>query len=258
VALTDAGRVLLDHFEQIITKLGAAWADVDALSAGRAGTVRLGIAPSVEARVMPQVLSRLARCTEISVQVTECDDDSACAALVDTRVDAALVSGQLPEGPIVTHRVIEDPLMLLVQADAPLARRGTAPSLAEIGALALIGRSGSSDADAAFREFEQRGIQPRIVYSSDDDATVHALVANGVGGAIVPALAVDRHDDTVTALSLGEVLPARVLSLAWHADRRLTPTLETFCDETIGACRGIQREIDERFPQADRPLACSA
>jgi hypothetical protein len=50
-----------------------------------------------------------------------------------------------------------------------------------------------------------------------------------------------------------------VLSLAWHAERELTPTLETFCDQTIAACRDIQRELEERLsatPQA--AVACSA
>ena len=84
-------------------------------------------------------------------------------------------------------------------------------------------------------------------------------MASGVGAAIVPALSVDWGDDTVAAVRLDDVLSPRVLSLAWHAERQLTPTLETFCDETIAACRDIQRELDERL--SDRPhaeLACLA
>jgi DNA-binding transcriptional LysR family regulator len=205
------------------------------------------------------VLPRLARDTDITVSAVECVDDEACAALAESRIDAALVSGPLGDGPLVGHRLIEDPLVLLVQADAPLARRGTAPSLAEIGAIALIGRRGSSDADLAFRELEARGIAPRIVYESDDDATVHALVASGVGAAIVPALSVDWSDDAVAAVPLDDQLSPRVLSLAWHAERELTPTLETFCDETIAACRDIQRELEERLGRTpEAAVACSA
>src|SRR5262245_30760830 len=69
VTLTDAGTLMLRHFEDIVSKLGAAWADVDALGAGRAGLVRLGIATSVEARVMPHVLSRLVADAQIRVSV---------------------------------------------------------------------------------------------------------------------------------------------------------------------------------------------
>jgi DNA-binding transcriptional LysR family regulator len=259
VALTQAGRVLLEHFEHILVRLEAARADVEALDAGRTGVVRLGLTPSVESRIVPEVLPRLARDTDISVSAVECVDGEACAALAESRIDAALVSGPLGDGPLVGHRLIEDPLVLLVRADAPLARRGTAPSLAEIGAIALIGRRGSSDADLAFRELEARGIAPRIVYESDDDATVHALVASGVGAAIVPALSVDWSDDTVAAVPLDDHLSPRVLSLAWHAERELTPTLETFCDETIAACRDIQRELDERLGRTpETAVACSA
>jgi DNA-binding transcriptional LysR family regulator len=252
VALTDAGRVLLDHFEEILVKLGAAWADVEALDAGRAGRVRVGMTPSVEARIVPEVLPRLGRDTQITVDVTGCDDGEACEALTESRIDAALVSGPLGDGPLVGHRLIEDPLVLLVQADAPLARRGTAPGLAEIGAFALIGRRGSADVAAAFQELEATGVEPRVVYESDDDATVHRLVAKGVGAAIVPALSVDWRDEAVAVLPLDDVLGPRVLTLAWHAERQLTPTLERFCDVTIAACRELQRRLDERLARPEQ------
>jgi DNA-binding transcriptional LysR family regulator len=171
VALTDAGRLILGHFEDILVKLGAAWADVEALSDGRAGAVRIGAPASIEARIVPEVLPRLAHGSDIRVSVTQCVDDAACDALADTRIDAALISGPLPDGPLVGHRVIEDPLVLLVPADAPLARRGTAPRLAEVGALALIGRSAARDTETAAAEFEALGVQPRVVHASDDDAT---------------------------------------------------------------------------------------
>jgi molybdate transport repressor ModE-like protein len=259
VALTEAGRVLLEHFDEILIKLGAAWADVEALGAGRAGVVRLGLTASVEARVVPEVLPRLAQHSDIVLQVSECDDAEACAALADNRVDAAIVSGAVSDGPFVSHRLLQDPLVLLVQADAPLARRRTAPALSEIGAIALIGRRGSRDADLAFQDIEAMGVQPRVVYACDDDATIHALVASGVGAAILPALSVDWDDGSVAAIPLDELLRPRVLSLVWHAERQLTPTLETFCDETIASSRDIQRRLDERLARtAETEVACSA
>ncbi len=247
VALTDAGQLVLGHFEEILVRLGAAWADVEALSDGRAGAVRFGAPASVEARIIPQVLPRLARDSQIQVKVTQCADEAACAALAENRIDAALVSGPLPDGPLMGRRVIEDPLVLLVPADAPLARRGRGPRMAEIAALALIGRSAARDTETAFAQFEALGVQPRIVHTTDDDASVHALVANGIGAAILPALSVDWDDESVAALPLDESVRPRVLSLAWHAERELTPTLETFCDATIAACREIQQRIDERL-----------
>jgi DNA-binding transcriptional LysR family regulator len=122
----------------------------------------------------------------------------------------------------------------------------------------LIGRCAARDVETVFTEFEAIGVHPRVVHSSDDDATVHALVAGGIGAAIVPALSVDWEDDAVVALPLDEAIRPRVLSLVWHAERELTPTLETFCDATIGACREIQRRLDERLSSGPRELMKTA
>jgi hypothetical protein len=55
------------------------------------------------------------------------------------------------------------------------------------------------------------------------------------------------------------VLAPRVLSLVWHAERRLSPALETFCDATIAACRELQHDLDERLSLPPRAaLAYSA
>jgi DNA-binding transcriptional LysR family regulator len=75
----------------------------------------------------------------------------------------------------------------------------------------------------------------------------------------VPALSVDWSDDSVAAVPLDDVLSPRVLSLVWHAERRLTPALETFCDATIAVCRELQRELDERLDRvSDAAVACPA
>jgi hypothetical protein len=44
----------------------------------------------------------------------------------------------------------------------------------------------------------------------------------------------------------------------WHAERRLTPALETFCDAAIAACRELQRELDERLLVRRAPRAMVA
>jgi DNA-binding transcriptional LysR family regulator len=250
VALTDAGQLVLGHFEEILVRLGAAWADVEALSDGRAGAVRFGVPASVEARIVPAVLPRLD--SKLHVKVTQTADEAACVALAENRLDAALVSGPLPAGPLIGRRVIEDPLVLLVPAEAPLARRGHGPRMAEVAALALIGRSAARDTETAFAQFEAIGVQPRIVHTTDDDASVHALVAAGIGAAILPALSVDRTDHAVVALPLDDSVRPRVLSLVWHAERDLTPTLEAFCDATIDACREIQGRIAPSVPMLRR------
>jgi DNA-binding transcriptional LysR family regulator len=61
LTLSAAGEVLLEHSEQILARLAAAWADVEALEDGRVGVARVGLPPGVESHVVPRVLPRLAR-----------------------------------------------------------------------------------------------------------------------------------------------------------------------------------------------------
>ena len=60
VELTEAGEVLLGHGRAILARVKAAEADLDALSEGSSGTLRLGIYQSVGIRILPQLLQRYA------------------------------------------------------------------------------------------------------------------------------------------------------------------------------------------------------
>src|ERR687888_554418 len=53
VSLTDGGRLLLGHAEGITARLQDAQADLEALSAGDAGLLRIGTYQSVGARILP-------------------------------------------------------------------------------------------------------------------------------------------------------------------------------------------------------------
>src|SRR5438128_7812483 len=78
VSLTEAGRILLRHAEAIDARLRAAKADMDALSAGRAGRLRVGTFQSVGTRVLPTLLRRFSEThpqVEIFLQESADEDD---------------------------------------------------------------------------------------------------------------------------------------------------------------------------------------
>src|SRR4051795_7090051 len=58
VSLTEAGELLLRHATHITARLGAVRADLDALAAGEAGTVRIGTFQSASAKLLPPTLTR--------------------------------------------------------------------------------------------------------------------------------------------------------------------------------------------------------
>src|SRR5918911_1136829 len=77
VSLTEAGLLLLRHAESIVARLQAAQADLHALRAGEAGTLRVGIFQSAGARVLPEILRRFqAEWPNVEIQLEEHDSDA--------------------------------------------------------------------------------------------------------------------------------------------------------------------------------------
>ena len=58
---------------------------------------------------------------------------------------------------------------------------------------------------------------------------MQALVASGVGSALVPRLTMDPEDETTKLVELPK-LPPRLIALAWHRDRYRTPAAHAFVE----------------------------
>jgi DNA-binding transcriptional LysR family regulator len=226
VSLTEAGRLLLTHAEAIAARLAAAQADLTALGDGEAGMLRVGVFQSVGQRILPEVMRRFMEAwPKVDVALTESADDTVLLGLVE-RGELDLTFSDLPlvEGPFESVELLRDPYVLVVPADSELAARGSAPSLREIAELDLIGHKHCrtlARLEAVFR-------QPLdYVFQSDHNQTVQALVAAGVGVALVPGLTMDPQDEATVLLDLQKV-PARAIAVAWHRDRYRTPAARSF------------------------------
>jgi DNA-binding transcriptional LysR family regulator len=226
VSLTEAGRLLLTHAAAIAARLAAAQADLNALGTGEAGTLRVGVFQSVGQRILPEVMRRfIAAWPKVDVALTESADDTKLLELVE-RGGLDLTFSDLPlvDGPFESVELLRDPYVLVVPADSEIAERGTAPPLREIAELDLIGHKYCrtlTRLEGAFR----RPLQ--YVFQSDHNQTVQALVAAGVGVALVPGLTMDPQDESTVLLELPK-LPPRVIAVAWHRDRYRTPAARSF------------------------------
>ena len=224
VSLTEAGQLLLTHAESIAARVAAAQADLAALGDGEAGTLRVGVFQSVGQRILPELMRRfIAAWPRLEVTLTESADDRELLALVE-RGELDLTFSDLPleEGPFESMELLRDPYVLVVRADSDLEN----PSLREIADMDLIGHKNCRTlvrVEAAFRQPLQ------YVFQSDHNQTVQALVAAGVGVALVPRLTVDESDEATRLIELPKV-PPRMLGIAWHRDRYRAPAAHAFVE----------------------------
>jgi DNA-binding transcriptional LysR family regulator len=226
---TEAGLLLLGHADAIVARLDAARADMAALAEGAAGTLRLGIYQSVGARLLPALVRRFrSNWPRVGVRVREESDAADLLRLLEHgELDLTFADLPLEEGPFEWTELLQDPYVLLVSANSDLAGLDAAPSLREVAKLPLIGRRSTGEPE---RFLAGRAAEPNVVFRTDDNGTLAALVAEGLGAAIEPQLVVDPRDRGVKALPFGSRIPPRTLVLAWHRDRYRSPAAEAFVE----------------------------
>jgi DNA-binding transcriptional LysR family regulator len=237
VELTDAGALLLKHATAIRARLDAARADFGALDSGSLGTLRVGITQSVGIRVLPGLMRVFTReWPDVDIAPAEAHSDlDLYDRLERGELDLTFVELPVPDGPFDVVRLLDDPYVLLLRRDDPLATRGRRPTLLEIGALPLIGNLTCRGLARVTEQLRARGTEPRFVFRSDVNATVQALVAAGIGAAILPRLAIDPADAAIVTYELPGI-PPRTLALAWHRDRVRSPAAEAFVAAAVEVC----------------------
>lgn len=248
VSLTEAGQLLLRHAEAIVARLEAARADLAALSAGEAGTLRLGTYQSVGQKILPTLLRRFSTAwPTVELRLTEANTDQELVAQIERGdLDLAFADLRLWEGPFEFLDLLEDPYVLVVQAESPLAARRRAPTLAEIAELPLIGFRQCHSMRLMEAHFDAQGLHPEWVFRSDDNGTVQAMVGAGVGVAVVPRLTMDFHDAATAIIDLEGVIPPRRIALVWHRDRYRSPAARAFAATAHEVCAEFQGESLQR------------
>jgi len=239
IALTAAGVVLLAHADAVIARMRDAQADLAALDGGGgATTLRVGSTQDVAARVVPRVLAAFARVrADVTVTLQSSETTDRVVGLV-ARGDVDLAFAELPlrnsalDGVPLYH----DPFVVLVQATSALARRAKGVAPATVTRLPLIAHAPTrAEVEKGLRA---RGLEPSFVLESDAGATVQALVAAGLGSAIVPRSAVDdaTTETAVVALDPPSAIAGRVVALVWNRERRLRKDAAAFVDAARSVC----------------------
>jgi DNA-binding transcriptional LysR family regulator len=246
VVPTDAGVRMQRHAGPLAAQLQAAEADLTALAEGTANTLRVGTFQSVSIRVLPDAVRGLiAERPGIEVRLHEASWDHELLDLVERgRLDLAF--SVVPSGGPFEHvELMRDPYVLLVKDDSPIAERRILPTLAELGRMPMIAYSRSTYGIEGL--LRARGIEPNVVFRTDESAALQRLVAAGIGSALVARLSIDREVPGVVAIDASSRVPARPLCLAWHRDITPSDAAITFiaaaqarCDELSGDVHGIE------------------
>jgi DNA-binding transcriptional LysR family regulator len=231
--LTEAGRALVRHADDVIGRLAAAEEELRAMAGLEAGRLRLGAFSTAGAVLVPRaVVAFRTRHPGIEVGLAELDPEEAVAELRSRALDLALlyefpvVPGPSLEG-LEHEHLLDDRLNIALPQHHAMARRRRV-RLAELAGESWIqGVHRGSTAGVLPAACRVAGFEPTIVFRSDDHMAVQGFVAAGLGVAVIPQLAVAtaRADIAILPLEVEGDLLTRRVGVAMPAGRYRAPAV---------------------------------
>jgi DNA-binding transcriptional LysR family regulator len=195
LALTDAARTLVARTDDVLAALEAAEADLEASVGEVRGTLALAAFPTAAATLLPPVAAGLrAEHPALAIRVEELEPHESLPALRLGEIDVALAHEydsipRRPDGAFVEHPLLDDPLRIALPAGHPRAA-GPTVDLADLAHERWIaGRPGTHCGIVVTTAGRAAGFEPEIAAHASEFPTMLALVAAGLGVAVVPALA---------------------------------------------------------------------
>jgi DNA-binding transcriptional LysR family regulator len=209
IRLTEAGRVLAARAEEILARLDAAEAELDAHTGLSAGRVRLAAFPSALGTFVPVAAAGFAAGHPgVELRLAEAEPPDAAALLRSGEVDVAVLF-EYPDSPdsgpdgsgLRRFPLLTEQLHLVTPA-----------GVAGDALTDHAGRRWISGCERCrghlVRSCAAAGFTPDIAFTTDDYVAVQALVAAGLGVTVLPGLALAANRNP------------RVRTVAVEGDRR--------------------------------------
>ncbi|MFC4609554.1 LysR family transcriptional regulator [Streptomyces maoxianensis] len=244
VALTDEARHLAATAEKLLAIVERAETTLEERRGQPTGRLAIGAFASAARGLLPGVLAELGhRHPGLDARMTEVDPhlsiDLVARGMIDLAVahDWDIAPLPAPEG--VEQAVIGDDLCdLLVPEGHPLAARASVRREDLAGQRWICQPPGTVCHDWLIRTLRAAGCEPDLVHRAEENHTQIALVAAGLGIAMMPRLGRGALPAGVRALDLDPV-PKRRLYALWRtgAARRpaITATVESLQRHWPGA-----------------------
>jgi DNA-binding transcriptional LysR family regulator len=258
VILTAAGRALLPHATRILDAFRSARDEVEAVSAGLSGSVRIGYMTNVTAVDIPRLLGSFSRAhPQVSIYLNASVTGTAGLAtgLLHSELDVAFLAASPNEYPDLRIKVLaRSPLSLAVPNDHPLGTTALV-RLTDVTGLRYIDvPDGYGTRTRVDREFRSRGIWRDVHIQTSDMTDAAALIRHGLGVGFLPKYVVDA-DPGLQWIEIEDLSVDMVVSVATARGRELSAAAQRIVDlasidqgEGAGALRRSGDDAAERRP----------
>lgn len=225
--LTAAGETLRVHAEALLERAAAARHAVQELVGLRSGKLVIGAIPSVSAGLLPAAVTAFRkRHPQVELVISEGTSEAVAEGVESGRLEMGIIQHPAPAGPFDERILLTESFVVLAGPHHAIARlrRVALRSLADEPFVFFKGRARES----ALVACRAAGFEPRLACESGELETVRALVAAGLGLAILPELAAQRARPACALVRLSEPKVERKLVIVTRRGHAPSPAAAGF------------------------------
>ena len=250
VMLTPAGRDAAERARRIVAEVEQMKEAARRSQDPEAGTVRLGMFPTLGPYLLPHVVPRIrARFPHLELLLVEEKSDVLLSRLREGKLDAGLLALPVADDQLHTEFLFEEPFVLAVPESHPLAQRGSL-TLAELShQQLLLLEDGHCLREQALDVCRLSGANEKSEFRATSLETLRQMVAAEVGITLLPTLAVKppvARSPNIHLLGFSDSHPSRRIAMVWRKSSAMSGFLQVFAQ--------VCRELPPTLFQPDAPV----
>ncbi len=259
VMLTPAGREAAARARGIVAEVDQMKEAARRSQDPEAGTVRLGIFPTLGPYLLPHVVPRIrTRFPQLELLLVEEKSDQLLTQLREGRLDAAVLALPLQDEQLHAEFLFEEPFVLAVPEGHALAQRGalTLDDLSEQRLLLL--QDGHCLREQALDVCHLSGALEKAEFQATSLETLRQMVAANVGVTLLPLLAVKppvARSENITLVGFrADKQPSRRIAMVW----RRSSAMAGFLEHLAALFKALPEGLLALDPGAPLPKAVAA
>jgi molybdate transport repressor ModE-like protein len=240
VRLTEAGALLAERAGELLRHVEQVEADLEGQRGAVTGTLTVAAFATAARGLAPAALGDLRdRHPGLRVSLTELEPHESLPALTGGDVDVAVVQDWADDplavpGGLARRHLLDDVFDVALPRDHPLAGRASV-AVKELADAAWVGWSpGQICHDWLLRTLAADGVEARVAQTASEHSTQLALVAAGLGAAVIPRLGREPAPAAVRFVPV-DPPPARRVFALWRSSADARPAVAAAVGALVAA-----------------------
>jgi len=232
VALTQLGRDFLPQARRLLTDLATALVEIRETGKSLRGDVTIACVPTVGVHYLPRIIQQYSALhPDNRIKILDHASSQVASAVMRREAEFGINMQGAHDPELSSVALLKDRFVLVCRKDHPLAKKKqVAWKQLEPHALILAGHE-SGNRPLLDTALEEQEVTLRSFYEVQRSSTAMGMVAEGLGAAVVPGLAVQEGAyPSLAVIPLVHPVVSRTLVLLSRTKAHLTPAAQALYD----------------------------